>query len=129
MTEFDGLFSIQNGGEAGTNYWYINGDRISKKEMDRSESYQFRIVHYKNATGISTPAAKDADIDIVVEGSKVVVKSASAVKSITVNSLDGKKMAESKNSPELTISNLPRNTYIVNAVCADGQQTAKIQLP
>ena len=129
MTEFDGLFSIQNGGEAGTNYWYINGDRISKKEMDRSESYQFRIVHYKNATGISTPAVKDADIDIVVEGGKVVVKSASAVKSITVNSLDGKKMAESKNSPELVISNLPRNTYIVSAVCVDGQQTAKIQLP
>lgn len=128
ITEFGGLFSIQNGGEAGTNYWYIDGDRISKKAMERSESYLFRIVHYKvaTATGISSPDSPAAGIDIRTESGKVTVKSDSKVKSITISTLDGKLVAESKNSEEISINGLPQRTYIVEAVCESGHRAACI---
>ncbi|MCM1108241.1 MAG: beta-N-acetylglucosaminidase domain-containing protein [Clostridium sp.] len=130
MTEFDGRFSIQNAGEAGTNYWYVDGNRISKKSMERNESYLFRIEHYTHFTGINTATEKNSAIGLQAENGKLTVKSEAPVKSITVSSIDGKLMTECKNASELDINGMARGTYVVDIQCANGQKrTAKILLP
>ncbi len=44
LTELDGKWSIQNAGEAGTNFWAINGDVIQANISERTKSYLFVFV-------------------------------------------------------------------------------------
>lgn len=44
LTEQDGKFAIRNAGNSGSNYWIIEGNRLSTAKVSQSESHIFTIV-------------------------------------------------------------------------------------
>ena len=44
LTEQDGKFAIRNAGSSGSNYWIIEGNRLSTAKVSQSESHIFTIV-------------------------------------------------------------------------------------
>lgn len=78
IQELGGNFSIQCAGDAGNDFWYIDGESIKKAGKAQSESYVFKIVEAKEAPmdeeaktvfykqGLVTDASQIADGDYVV---------------------------------------------------------------
>lgn len=78
IQELGGNFSIQCAGDAGNDFWYIDGESIKKAGKTQSESYVFKIAEAKEAPmdeeaktvfykqGLVTDASQIADGDYVV---------------------------------------------------------------
>jgi hypothetical protein len=123
-----GFFSIQNGGSAKPYFWYIDGDRIYSKEMDRNDSYQFRIMEYDVATGIDSPLESTSTIQVVVSSGVIHANSAVPVTAMRLYDAAGQCVASVKNTSALALPTLISQTYLLNVVTETGQQTFKLQL-
>lgn len=123
-----GFFSIQNGGSARPYFWYIDGDRIYSKEMDRNDSYQFRIMEYDVATGIDSPLESTSSIQVVVSSGVIHVNAPAPVSSMTLYDASGKCVAKSQGSTALALPTLVSQTYLLHVATEGGQQTFKLQL-
>ena len=123
-----GFFSFQNGGSAKPYFWYIDGDRIYSKEMDRNDSYQFRIMEYDVATGIDSPLESTSTIQVVVSSGVIHANSAVPVTAMRLYDAAGQCVASVKNASALALPTLISQTYLLNVVTETGQQTFKLQL-
>jgi hypothetical protein len=90
INELGGKHSIQNAGEAGSSYWYIDGTKISQASMSTEDSFLFTIEPIEEEqSGISevnaAAAAQGTTFDIlgrrvanpghgiyVIDGKKVI---------------------------------------------------------
>lgn len=59
ITDCGGKASIQNAGDAGSNYWYVEGNTISNKSMEAEESFLFTITADPFTSAISEILADD----------------------------------------------------------------------
>lgn len=123
-----GFFSIQNGGSAKPYFWYIDGDRIYSKEMDRNDSYQFRIMEYDVATGIDSPLESTSSIQVVVSAGVIHVNAPAPVSSMTLYDASGKCVAKVQGGTALALPTLVSQTYLLHVATEGGQQTFKLQL-
>ena len=126
LTEMGGLFSIQNTGDAGTGFWYIDGTRISFKSMDRSESYLFDITPYDVATAIHAATADDDAVRFLRAGSDLCVSAPGAVTGITLRSADGKLLRSAEGKASISLAGLPQAVYVVTAKTSNGVFTEKV---
>lgn len=90
LYEHNGRFAIRNADAAGTEYWFVNGDRIDKKEQTNIDAYHFIFEDADNSaiseiTGTDTPAEAIFDLQgrrivnpsrgiYIVNGQKTLVK-------------------------------------------------------
>ena len=128
LLDRSGFFSFQNGGSAKPYFWYIDGDRIYSKEMNRNDSYQFRIMEYDVATGIDSPLESTSTIQVVVSSGVIHANSAVPVTSMRLYNTEGQCVASVKNASALALPTLIAQTYLLNVVTETGQQTFKLQL-
>ena len=128
LLERGGFYSFQNGGSARPYFWYIEGDRIHSKDMNRNDSYQFRIMEYDVATGIDSPLESTSSIQVVVSGGVIHANSAVPVTAMRLYDAAGQCVATVKNASALALPTLISQTYLLNVVTETGQQTFKLQL-
>lgn len=128
LLERGGFYSFQNGGSARPYFWYIEGDRIHSKEMNRNDSYQFRIMEYDVATGIDSPLESTSTIQVVVSSGVIHANSAVPVTAMRLYNAAGQCVATVKNASALALPTLISQTYLLNVVTETGQQTFKLQL-
>lgn len=128
LTELDGLFSIQNAGSAGTQFWTVEDNRMQPGDAERKDSYLFKIISYEEATPVEAADA-ESGISYKVDSGQIHVKSVSAIRCIRLLSTDGKVVSETKTGSILKKDGLTKNTYVLTVENENGKYSFKVQLP
>lgn len=127
ITESGGLFSIQNAGDAGTDFWFVDGNRISySSDISLSDSYVFTLIPFDEMTAIQNATADENGIRIVVDGKVLCIQSAVAVRQITLCTMDGKVVRSQTGSNRISLAGLDSAPYVVRVTTADGVHTEKV---
>lgn len=128
LTELDGLFSIQNAGSGGSQFWTVEDNRLQPGDAERKDSYLFKIISYEEATPVEAADA-ESGISYKVDSGQIHVKSVSAIRCIRLLSTDGKVVSETKTGSTLKIDGLTKNTYVLTVENENGKYSFKVQLP
>lgn len=126
LYEMGGLFAIQNAESAGTQFWGIDGNRITKQDKTMAESFLFTIIPFDVATGISAPTTDSQGITLSQENATLRVHTNATVLRITLTTMDGKQVRQTANNSALSLSGLPAAPYIVTVQTSTGLYTEKV---
>ena len=126
LYEMGGLFAIQNAESAGTQFWGIDGNRITKQDKTMAESFLFTIIPFDVATGISAPTTDNQGITLSQENATLRVHTNATVLRITLTTMDGKQVRQTANNSALSLSGLPAAPYIVTVQTSTGLYTEKV---
>jgi hypothetical protein len=114
--EGEDLYAIQNGGSAGTNFWTINSDQITKGGATH-DGYPFLIIPVDRITDIDNPIFAANDIPKIYPnpaGEYVIVETekASEFTLYTLNGSAVKLVSFLAGNNRIDIAGLPRGMYI-----------------
>ena len=126
LYEMGGLFAIQNAESAGTQFWGIDGSRITKQDKTMAESFLFSIIPFNVATGISAPTTDNQGITLSQENATLRVHTNATVLRITLTTMDGKQVRQTANNSALSLSGLPAAPYVVTVQTSKGLFTEKV---
>ena len=126
LYEMGGLFAIQNAESAGTQFWGIDGNRITKQDKTMAESFLFTIIPFDVATGISAPTTDNQGITLSQENATLRVHTNATVLRITLTTMDGKQVRQTANNSALSLSGLPAAPYVVTIQTSKGLFTEKV---
>ena len=126
LYEMGGLFAIQNAESAGTQFWGIDGNRITKQDKTMAESFLFTIIPFDVATGISAPTTDSQGITLSQENATLRVHTNATVLRITLTTMDGKQVRQTANNSALSLSGLPAAPYVVTIQTSKGLFTEKV---
>ena len=126
LYEMGGLFAIQNAESAGTQFWGIDGTRITKQDKTMAESFLFSIIPFDVATGISAPTTDSQGITLSQENATLRVHTNATVLRITLTTMDGKQVRQTANNSALSLSGLPAAPYVVTIQTSKGLFTEKV---
>ena len=126
LYEMGGLFAIQNAESAGTQFWGIDGSRITKQDKTMAESFLFSIIPFNVATGISAPTTDSQGITLSQENATLRVHTNATVLRITLTTMDGKQVRQTANNSALSLSGLPAAPYVVTIQTSKGLFTEKV---
>ena len=126
LYEMGGLFAIQNAESAGTQFWGIDGNRITKQDKTMAESFLFSIIPFDVATGISAPTTDNQGITLSQENATLRVHTNATVLRITLCTMDGKQVRQTANNSALSLSGLPAAPYVVTIQTSKGLFTEKV---
>ena len=126
LYEMGGLFAIQNAESAGTQFWGIDGNRITKQDKTMAESFLFTIIPFDVATGISAPTTDSQGITLSQENATLRVHTNATVLRITLTTMDGKQVRQTANNSALSLSGLPAAPYVVTVQTSTGLYTEKV---
>ena len=126
LYEMGGLFAIQNAESAGTQFWGIDGNRITKQDKTMAESFLFTIIPFDVATGISAPTTDSQGITLSQENATLRVHTNATVLRITLTTMDGKQVRQMANNSALSLSGLPAAPYVVTIQTSKGLFTEKV---
>ena len=126
LYEMGGLFAIQNAESAGTQFWGIDGNRITKQDKTMAESFLFSIIPFDVATGISAPTTDNQGITLSQENATLRVHTNATVLRITLITMDGKQVRQTANNSALSLSGLPAAPYVVTIQTSKGLFTEKV---
>ena len=126
LYEMGGLFAIQNAESAGTQFWGIDGNRITKQNKTMAESFLFSIIPFDVATGISAPTTDNQGITLSQENATLRVHTNATVLRITLTTMDGKQVRQTANNSALSLSGLPAAPYVVTIQTSKGLFTEKV---
>ena len=126
LYEMGGLFAIQNAESAGTQFWGIDGYRITKQDKTMAESFLFTIIPFDVATGISAPTTDSQGITLSQENATLRVHTNATVLRITLTTMDGKQVRQTANNSALSLSGLPAAPYVVTIQTSKGLFTEKV---
>ena len=126
LYEMGGLFAIQNAESAGTQFWGIDGNRITKQDKTMAESFLFSIIPFDVATGISAPTTDNQGITLSQENATLRVHTNATVLRITLTTMDGKQVRQTANNSALSLSGLPAAPYVVTIQTSKGLFTEKV---
>ena len=126
LYEMGGLFAIQNAESAGTQFWGIDGTRITKQDKTMAESFLFTIIPFDVATGISAPTTDSQGITLSQENATLRVHTNATVLRITLTTMDGKQVRQTANNSALSLSGLPAAPYVVTIQTSKGLFTEKV---
>ena len=126
LYEMGGLFAIQNAESAGTQFWGIDGNRITKQDKTIAESFLFTIIPFDVATGISAPTTDSQGITLSQENATLRVHTNATVLRITLTTMDGKQVRQTANNSALSLSGLPAAPYVVTIRTSKGLFTEKV---
>ena len=126
LYEMGGLFAIQNAESAGTQFWGIDGTRITKQDKTMAESFLFTIIPFDVATGISAPTTESQGITLSQENATLRVHTNATVLRITLTTMDGKQVRQTANNSALSLSGLPAAPYVVTIQTSKGLFTEKV---
>ena len=126
LYEMGGLFAIQNAESAGTQFWGIDGNRITKQDKTMAESFLFTIIPFDVATGISAPTTDSQGITLSQENATLRVHTNATVLRITLTTMDGKQVRQTANNSALSLSGLPAAPYVVTIQTSKGPFTEKV---
>ena len=126
LYEMGGLFAIQNAESAGTQFWGIDGSRITKQDKTMAESFLFSIIPFDVATGISAPTTDNQGITLSQENATLRVHTNATVLRITLCTMDGKQVRQTTNNSALSLIGLPAAPYIVTVQTSTGLYTEKV---
>ena len=126
LYEMGGLFAIQNAESAGTQFWGIDGTRITKQDKTMAESFLFTIIPFDVATGISAPTTDSQGITLSQENATLRVHTNATVLRITLTTMDGKQVRQTANNSALSLSGLPAAPYVVTIQTSKGLCTEKV---
>ena len=126
LYEMGGLFAIQNAESAGTQFWGIDGTRITKQDKTMAESFLFTIIPFDVATGISAPTTDSQSITLSQENATLQVHTNATVLRITLTTMDGKQVRQTANNSALSLSGLPAAPYVVTIQTSKGLFTEKV---
>ncbi|MDY4459115.1 MAG: beta-N-acetylglucosaminidase domain-containing protein [Alloprevotella sp.] len=126
LYEMGGLFAIQNAESAGTQFWGIDGNRITKQDKTMAESFLFTIIPFDVATGISAPTTDSQGITLSQENATLRVHTNAIVLRITLTTMDGKQVRQTANNSALSLSGLPAAPYVVTIQTSKGLFTEKV---
>lgn len=126
LYEMGGLFAIQNAESAGTQFWGIDGSRITKQDKTMAESFLFSIIPFDVATGISAPTTDNQGITLSQENATLRVHTNATVLRITLSTMDGKQVRQTANNSALSLIGLPAAPYIVTVQTSTGLYTEKV---
>ena len=126
LYEMGGLFAIQNAESAGTQFWGIDGNRITKQDKTIAESFLFTIIPFDVATGISAPTTDSQGITLSQENATLRVHTNATVLRITLTTMDGKQVRQTANNSALSLSGLPAAPYVVTIQTSKGLFTEKV---
>ena len=126
LYEMGGLFAIQNAESAGTQFWGIDGSRITKQDKTMAESFLFSIIPFNVATGISAPTTDSQGITLSQENATLRVHTNATVLRITLTTMDGKQVRQTANNSALSLSGLPAAPYVVTVQTSKGLFTEKV---
>lgn len=126
LYEMGGLFAIQNAESAGTQFWGIDGTRITKQDKTMAESFLFTIIPFDVATGISAPTTDSQSITLSQENATLYVHTNATVLRITLCTMDGKQVRQTANNSALSLSGLPAAPYVVSIQTSKGVLTEKV---
>ena len=126
LYEMGGLFAIQNAESAGTQFWGIDGNRITKQDKTMAESFLFTIIPFDVATGISAPTTDSQGITLSQENAILRVHTNATVLRITLTTMDGKQVRQAANNSALSLSGLPAAPYVVTIQTSKGLYTEKV---
>lgn len=126
LYEMGGLFAIQNAESAGTQFWGIDGNRITKQDKTMAESFLFTIIPFDVATGISAPTTDNQGITLSQENATLRVHTNATVLRITLTTMDGKQVRQTANNSALSLRGLPAAPYVVTIQTSKGLFTEKV---
>lgn len=126
LYEMGGLFAIQNAESAGTQFWGIDGNRITKQDKTMAESFLFTIIPFDVATGISAPTTDSQGITLSQENATLRVHTNATVLRITLTTMDGKQVRQTAHNKALSLIGLPAAPYIVTVQTSTGLYTEKV---
>ena len=126
LYEMGGLFAIQNAESAGTQFWGIDGTRITKQDKTMAESFLFTIIPFDVATGISAPTTDSQSITLSQENATLQVHTNATVLRITLTTMDGKQVRQTAHNKALSLIGLPAAPYIVTVQTSTGLFTEKV---
>lgn len=126
LYEMGGLFAIQNAESAGTQFWGIDGTRITKQDKTMAESFLFTIIPFDVATGISAPTTDSQSITLSQENATLQVHTNATVLRITLTTMDGKQVRQTAHNKALSLSGLPAAPYVVTIQTSKGLFTEKV---
>lgn len=128
LTELDSIFAIKNAGSAGNKYWTISEENIGVGGTDVKESYLFKIVEVNSASSGIGSLQEDASVNYRLEGRQLVVTADSSVEFVTLFAVDGRVVAEVKNSKTLSLNGVKSGTYILAVKTESGVKIFKVLL-
>ncbi len=126
LYEMGGLFAIQNAESAGTQFWGIDGNRITKQDKTMAESFLFSIIPFDVATGISAPTTDNQGVTLSQENATLRVHTNATVLRIILTTMDGKQVRQTANNSALSLSGLPAAPYVVTIQTSKGLFTEKV---
>ena len=121
------LYSIRNGGSAGTAYWTINSDgTINGKGSTSLTDYPFMLVPILT-TGIQTPGKDGQDIDLRQQGHLLTVQGGKGLTTVTVYDAQGAVVGRAQATGMVTMhmDQLPHRLYIAKAQTPTGSRKQK----
>jgi len=125
------LFAIQNGGDAGTKYWGINGSIIDGMASTTLNGYPFNIIPY-GTTGVSSISELGYSVYPNPVNDFMIVtigENASVNTSLTLYSVDGHKVKVVRcvsGENNISTADLPRGLYIGVIGANDKIKTFKV---
>lgn len=127
ILEMNGAFAIQNAGSAGTKYWKIANNTLATGDAALVDSYVFEIT-LTTQTGIAH-TTMSGKISCDVDGGVLSIASGDAsVKSIRVCTPEGRMVAKSSNSNNVSLHNVPQGICLVTVSTSDGLYNTKIKV-
>lgn len=128
ITELGGLFSIQNAGEGGSNFWLVSDNRISPAAANRGDSYIFEIVSTELPSGINGTTQDEAMLTYRIDANTLQVGGRTGITGLQLYDSAGRAVASSRGSNVISITGLPKGTYVLSVKGTGWNTSAKIKL-
>lgn len=122
------IYSIRNGGSAGTNYWTINSDGTINGKGGTTLEYPFTLIPIQT-TGIQVPTQDGKGISIDIQNQYLTVYSTD-IANVTIYDAQGKAIIRTKAQDQTTVSlkDMPQGIYICKVQTAKTNKTLKFAL-
>lgn len=129
ISEVGGLYSIQNAGESGTEYWTVEDDRITDAGSNRDESFIFGIEPVNPSTsGIDGVTADKGVLKYQIGEETITVSGRDGIRDVQLVAANGLTVASSRGVSSVSTAGLPTGAYVLVVKGNGWQESAKVAL-
>ena len=129
ISEVGGLYSIQNAGESGTEYWTVEDNRITDAGSNRDESFIFGIEPVNPSTsGIDGVTADKGVLKYQIGEETITVSGRNCIREVQLVAANGLTVASSRGAATISTTGLPTGAYVLVVKGNGWEETAKVAL-
>lgn len=115
----DSLFAIQNDGNSGKGFWYVENNRLNAgDEVYGEENYTIQLIPV-NTTDVETLSKKDLKIR---QKKDYVEVTGVTARELSLYTLSGSVFATKRDSNVLVVNSIPKGIYVLHVVTDENKQ-------